>query len=182
MGIPFNEEWQYAIAIVFQRQRRPIQRRSVRPRSRARFWTHAVDAVAAQNRCEVLQIVSMQGPTHQCGILQIRHVTRIGRCRLQWIGCDDFQVSQSPEGQQCVFRAGSRVHAARRSSNAGSLVNKFNARIQVVATQDDVIKRLRHLARAGPCPSRRCQNAGGCKTKRAPRYSSHGHMLARRWT
>jgi hypothetical protein len=64
---------------------------------------------------------------------------------LRWIGSDDFQVAALAEREERVARAASGMDAADGGKNAGSLLDKFDALIEVVAAEKDVIEQSGHI-------------------------------------
>src|SRR5882762_4907077 len=87
----------------------------------------------------------VDGPANEARVGHGADLREVSNFRLCGIGSDDFQVAALTQREESVACAAARMDPADGGENAGSLLDKFDALIEIVAAENDVIEQSGHV-------------------------------------
>ena len=120
----------------------------------------------------------MSGPADQARLGQFSNYGVLRRTGLLEVGGDDFKISSCPKREKGILRAASWVDAAKRSTNARSLLDESDALVEIATAQQNVVEQGRHLIH-GPTECRHCKSTTSTAKKHSARHKSRRGQLLR---
>src|SRR5579864_8271927 len=142
--VPFNEERQNAVEVVFQCEGPPAQRLAVRADTRAIARIFYGDASGNGLLHQPGQVIGMRSPGDKPRLLKgaqtISHIIARSCARLLWIGRDDFQVAALAQGKKGVAGTASRMYAAEDRMHPAALLHPVDTLVKIIGAEKDVVE------------------------------------------
>jgi len=145
VGAPFNEEGEEAVAVVGEVDRFPVEDAPIGTLSGAVVWAFEFDFVFLEQLRDDGDIRRMNGPPDEAWIGQGAELRVMDDLALRGIGSDDFQIATLTERKESISRAAAGVNAAEGGTHAGGLFDEFDAAVEIIAAEKDVIEQGGHV-------------------------------------
>src|SRR5712692_4297865 len=167
VGAPFDEEGQKAVAVVGKVDGFPSENAAVRALSRAVVGAREGDFVFAELLGDGSNVRRMHGPADEARVGHGAELRVVDDFALLRVRSDDFQVAALAEREECIAGAAAGMDSADGGADADVLFDKFDAAIEIVAAEKDVIEQggqvvvLRVFRVRRPGDGRRHKRASG---------------------
>ncbi len=145
VGAPFDEEGEKALAVVGEVDGFPVEDAAVGTLARAVVGAFEFDSVFLELLGDGGNVRRMDGPADKARIGHGTELRVVDDFVLRGIGSDDFQVAAFTERKQSVACAAAGVNSADGRAHAGGLFDQFDAAIEIVAAEEDVIEQRGHV-------------------------------------
>src|ERR1700721_2513088 len=137
---PFNEKGEKAVAVIGKVDRFPIEDVAVRALSGAVRRAGEFHFVFAKLLGEGGGGGGRDSPADEARIGHRADLRKVNDFRLRGIGRNDFQIAALTEREERVARATAGMDSTDGGQRATSVVNKFDAFIEVAASENNVIE------------------------------------------
>ena len=141
-GAPFDEEWEQAVAVVFERERLPVEDAAVGTFARAGCGPTTSTPSTLEALSERFDVAGMLRPADDHRFFKRTEIALVVGCGLLRIGRDDFEIAIRAEREQRVARARAGMDSAERGANAGALFDKLDACVEVGASDQNMIEQF----------------------------------------
>src|SRR5229473_3197694 len=180
VGAPFDEEGQKAVAVVGKVDGFPSEDAAVRALSGAVCGAREGDFVFAELIGDGSDVRRMDGPADEARVGHGAELRVVDDFALLRVRSDDFQVAALAEREECIAGAAAGMDSADGGADADVLFDKFDAAIEIVAAEKDVIEQCGHLVviflARRPVDGRRHNRASG-QSKKAPARNHSWHLV-----
>src|SRR5229473_7445329 len=145
VGAPLDEEREQPVAVVGKVDGFPGENAAVRALSRAVVGAREGDFVFAELLGDGSNVRRMHGPADEARVGHGAELRVVDDFALLRVRSDDFQVAALAEREECIARAAAGMDSADGGADADVLFDKFDAAVEIVAAEKDVIEQGGHL-------------------------------------
>src|ERR1700674_451635 len=142
---PFDEEGEEAVAVVGEVDGFPGENVAIRALSGAVVRALESDSVFAKLLGDGSDVRRMDGPADQAWLGHFADLREVHDLLLSRVRGDDFQIAALSERKECVARASAGMDSANGWVHTDALLDEFDAPIEIVATENEVIEQCGHL-------------------------------------
>src|SRR6266853_1210941 len=145
IGTPFDEKGEKAAAVVREIDGFPVEYAAIGKFSGAVVRAGEGNLIFAELFDDGGDVRGMDGPADEARLGHLADLREVDDLFLGGIGSDDFQVAAFAKRQKGVARAAAGMDSADGGADTGGLFDRFDAAIEIVAAENDVIEQSGHV-------------------------------------
>jgi len=145
IGAPLDEEREKAAAVVGEINGFPVEDAAIGAFSGAVVGAGESDFVFAELLRDSGNVRRMDGPADEARVGHLADLREVDDLFLRGIGSDDFQVAAFAKREECVACAAAGMDSADGGADASGFFDGFDAAIEIVAAENDVIEQSWHV-------------------------------------